>query len=102
MNHVLRITSEAQRDVARISFYLSDIDVNLGLGFLDAFQMSCKRLQRSPDLGEIWSTNLVQPFELRGWCVRDFGSYVIYYHVLLDTVEIVRVLHSAQDAEAEL
>ena len=36
---------------------------------------------------------------LRMWPVHNFGHYLIFYRVLDDTIQIVRVLHSSRDIE---
>lgn len=102
MKRRLRINSRAQRDIVQIGDYFTTLDLALAGRFLNAVEFSCRRLWQTPELGEILSAKSKLGIEYRVWRVRDFERYVIYYHVSMDTVEIVRVLHSAQDAEAQL
>lgn len=102
MKHRFRITSRARRDIIRIGGYFAHIDHALASRFLDAVYLSCQRISQAPDLGEVLLEKSRYGLEYRGWSVRGFGRYVIYYSVRINGVEIVRVLHSAQDAETEI
>ena len=39
---------------------------------------------------------------LRKWAISGFGNYLIFYRVLEDRVEILRVIHGARDIPAAL
>lgn len=98
----LRITTAAHRDLVRLGRYLVDQNAVVARRFLRSVALSGERIRKTPDLGELWNDDDPSIPPYRCWCVRGFESFVIYYRVLPDTVEIVRVLHSAQDAGEEV
>lgn len=102
MRHSLRVTSAAHRDVVQHAQYLSERNPPAARRFLQAVRKSYDRLRSAPDLGEVWGEGVSQTHPCRCWCVRRFEKYVIYYRVLPMSIEIVRVLHSAQDAESKI
>ena len=102
MTIFLRITSPAHRDVVAHAKYLVERNPSVARRFLQAVKLSFDRIRSTPDLGELWSENDVQDHSVRCWCVRRFEKYVIYFRVSPTSIEIMRVLHSAQDAESEI
>lgn len=102
MTYSIRITSIAHRDLVRQGQYLAERNPAAARRFLKAVQQSCRRLQDSPDLGEIWNDGATPDETYRCWSVRGFENYVLFYRIRLDTIEISRVLHAAQDADREL
>lgn len=100
MRYSLRVTSPAHRDVVQHAKYLVERNPTAARRFLQAVRRSYDRIRSTPDLGEIWGENQDHPY--RCWCVRGFEKYVIYFRVLPTSVEIVRVLHSAQDSDNQI
>lgn len=98
----LRVTSAAHRDVVEIAKYFVGISPHLGRRFLKAIDLSCHRLRLAPDLGELLSVTESDATGYRCWCVRGFEHYVIFYRISMETIEIVRVAHSAQDMTSRL
>jgi len=82
--------------------YLVERNPQAALRFLRAVRKSYDRIRSAPDLGEVWGESDAQDHSCRCWCVRGFEKYVIYFRVLSTSIEILRVLHSAQDAEGKL
>lgn len=102
MKFELRITSPANRDLTQQGKYLAERNAVIARRFLAAVRLSCERLRANPDLGEVWSDGDPRDGIVRCWCVRGFEKYVIYYRVISASIQILRVLHSAQDAEQEV
>ena len=102
MKFELRITSPANRDLAQQGKYLAERNAAVARRFLAAVRLSCERLRTTPDVGESWSESDPHADIVRCWCVRGFEKYVIYCRVISASIQNVRVLHSAQDAEQEV
>ena len=102
MRYTLRVTSPADRDVMHHAKYLVERNPPAARRFLQAVQKSYDRIRSAPDLGEVWGEDDAQGHSCRCWCVRGFEKYVIYFRVLPMSIEILRVLHSAQDAESKI
>ena len=59
---------------------------------MDAFEF----LAENPQAG--FSVDVIRA----GYKRHTVGSHLIFYHVLADTVEIVRILHQSMDTERQL
>ena len=63
-------------------------------------QQALELLAEMPELGTLRGLQNPSVSDLRYWTLRrKFRDYVIYYRPLPDGIEVVRVLHSSQDAE---
>jgi hypothetical protein len=56
-----------------------------------------KELADAPLQAGLWEG--IPDVELRVWPIRRFRSFLIYYRPIRNGIEVVRVLHAAQDAE---
>ncbi len=59
-------------------------------------------LARTPGLGRLRRFSHPLLADLRSFGVHGFPSYVIFYRIRVDSVEVARVLHGAQDLDAIL
>ena len=87
----LRISDDARSDLDGIWLNIAADNVEAADRLIDSVLEDYRRLTRHPYLGRVRKD--LRP-ELRSWGV---GSYVIFYTATDDCVEIVRVLHGAQD-----
>jgi len=90
----LRISPRASADLIEIWSYIADDSVANADAFIDRLYETLQVLERQPGSGRRREELApgVQSF--------PFGRYVIFYHALGDTIEIVRVLHGARDIES--
>ncbi|MGH9841415.1 MAG: type II toxin-antitoxin system RelE/ParE family toxin [Blastocatellia bacterium] len=100
MNVVRR--EKALEDLADCAFYIADDDPAVADRFVDAFELSVERLAQMPYLGVAHSNDNPALFGLRRWPIKGFEKYLIFYLVLEDVIDIVRILHVAQDIAAIL
>jgi plasmid stabilization system protein ParE len=95
---VLRVRPDAERDVDQAAdYYAREADLEIALRFFAAVEDSYEQLLAHPHAGapvKAWDSRLAQ---LRFWPVAGFESYLIFYLALPGCVEVVRVLHGAQD-----
>ena len=87
----LLITLPASRDLDRISDYFLESSVEAGDRFVKTFTQKCKNLARFPYIGKSYAE--LKP-GLRGLLLMD---YIIFYQVVEDNVEILRVISGYQD-----
>lgn len=95
MNIVRR--DQALEDLADCAFYIAEDDPAAADRFVDAFELSVERLAQMPYLGVAHPSDNPALFGLRRWPIKGFEKYLVFYLVLEDVIDIVRVLHAAQD-----
>jgi toxin ParE1/3/4 len=76
----------ASRDLNEIADYFAKTNLEAGEEFFHAFNRKCKQLVSFPNSGRNYAEILA---DLRG---LPLGGYVIFYRVLNDGVEILRVV----------
>jgi toxin ParE1/3/4 len=93
----VRLRSAAENDVAENARYLQDNSVEAAIRFLDAFDATLQLIATSPGIGG--SCQFQKPLfdKIRVWPIGGFKNYLIFYRVLPDEIEVVRVLHGARD-----
>ncbi|MGD9680311.1 MAG: type II toxin-antitoxin system RelE/ParE family toxin [Candidatus Obscuribacterales bacterium] len=87
------ITSTAEVDLEEIEAYISSDNPAAAVRFLNRLSERFQLIADMPGVG--------RRREIFGRGVRSLaeGNYVIVYRVKTETVEILRVLHGAQDPE---
>lgn len=87
----LRITAIASRDLEAISEYFLERSVDAGDRFVQTFNQKCQHLARFPYIGKSYAR--LRP-GLRGILMMD---YIIFYQIVEDNVEILRVISGYRD-----
>ncbi len=100
MNVIRR--DKALEDLADCAFYIAEDDPAVADRFVDAFEFSVERLAQMPYIGVAHPSDNPALFGMRRWPIKGFEKYLIFYLVLEDVIDIVRVLHAAQDIAAIL
>jgi toxin ParE1/3/4 len=82
---------EASRDAEEARDYLEGQRAGLGQAFLNRLNAVLARIAALPELyGVVWQN-------VRAARVRQF-TYVVYYRVHMDRVEVLAVMHGSRDA----
>jgi toxin ParE1/3/4 len=81
----------ADSDLLEIWLYIAQDNITAADRLLERLEQRCDRLEASPMLGS------KRDDLLPGMRYLIEGSYVIFYRIHQDTVEILRVLHGARD-----
>lgn len=89
----LRITITASQDLEAISDYFLESSIDAGDRFVETFNQKCQHLARFPYIGKSYAR--LRP-GLRGLLLMD---YIIFYQVVKDDVEILRVVSGYQDLQ---
>ncbi len=86
----------ARRDLIRHFAYIGENgSLAAARRFLAAARATFAELTQSPGMG---APRKLEKFpNVRMWRVRDFEAYLILYEPIGDHVEVMRVIHAAQD-----
>jgi toxin ParE1/3/4 len=87
------IAPSASGDLNNIADYFLTVNVSAGEKLFQEFNQKCKNLANFPKMGK--SYNHIKP-NLRG---LTLNSYIIFYRIIDDTIEILRVVNGRQDLE---
>ncbi|MDX2241473.1 MAG: type II toxin-antitoxin system RelE/ParE family toxin [Leptolyngbyaceae cyanobacterium bins.302] len=89
----LRITLPASQDLDEISDHFLAQSVDAGDRFVEAFNQKCTQLARYPYIGKSYA--YLRP-GLRGLLMMN---YIIFYRVIDDDVEILRVVNGYRNLQ---
>jgi toxin ParE1/3/4 len=89
----LRISPRARADLIDIWSYIADDSVTNADAYIDKLYEAIEALGRHPGSGR--RRDELAP----GIQSFPFARYIIFYRVVTNTIEIVRVLHGARDIE---
>ena len=88
------ISQPAIKDLEEIIDYFSSRNVDAGERFINEFEKKCKNLANFPNMGRSYDDI---KSSLRG---LPLAGYVIFYRVVDDGIEIVRVVSGYRDLES--
>jgi len=99
MKLALFLLPRAEADLDAHCAFIAQTSIEMACRFDDAAFASFSRLCEMPLLGT--ERRFVNPAleEIRVWFVKDFEKYLIFYRVFGNYIEIIRVLHSAQEID---
>jgi len=88
------ITGPAEADLEQIADYISAHNPARALSFVRELRDKCEALADAPR-----AYPLVPRYEHVGIRRRPHGDYLIFYRISVDTIDIVHILHGAQNYE---
>lgn len=94
MRKVYVLTGKARQDLDEINDFIAVDDPQAADRFLDAFSRKSQMLVQFPEMGRRWDD--IRP-PLRSF---PLGKYLIFYRLIDEGIEIVRVLSGYRDFEA--
>ncbi len=92
MRYIINIL--ATRDLNDIADYFAEDNLEAGERFFRAFNRKCQQLVNFPNSGKSYAT--IRP-DLRGLSLE---GYVIFYRILDDGIEILRIVSRCRDFPA--
>ena len=98
MDRRITVRPAADLDIAEQSLFLTNLSLDLGIRFLDAVRAALERIASMPHIGAPFSIANHPLVRLRFWPVPGF-PHLIYYVVTREGVDVIRVLHGAQDRD---
>jgi toxin ParE1/3/4 len=87
----------ALRDLEHRSDYIHQHNPRAALRFLNAAEVTIRRLAMSPGIGARYDPDHPALAELRFFPITRFKNDLVFYRPLADGIEVLRVLHGAQD-----
>lgn len=91
----LRFSRRAEKDIAEIAEYIARGNPACALTYVRELRAHCRKLTRFPQAAPL------RPAFGDGVRVSAFGSYLIFYVVTRDLLEIRRVLHGARNPQGD-
>jgi toxin ParE1/3/4 len=97
MKFAIFLLPQAETDIDSHCAFLAKTSIEKSLDFDQAAFNSFELLSEMPLIGSERSFKNPKLVDIRIWLVKDFEKYIIFYRAFGNYIEIVRVLHSAQD-----
>ncbi|OLP52495.1 plasmid stabilization protein [Rhizobium rhizosphaerae] len=94
---IVVITDEAEADLEHIGDHIAANNPRRAETFVQELTERCLRLAEMPR-----AYPLVPRYEQTGFRRRPYGDYVIFYRIGTETIDVLHVVHGAQDYEAIL
>jgi len=102
MSAGVRKRAGAKRDLAQHSGYIAGDSLDAALRFLAAAEETMRALAAMPRQGAPWVSPDPRLADVRRHPVRGFGNYLIFYRPVAGGIDVLRVLHGAQDIPSVL
>ncbi len=90
---------QAERDIEECFVYIAEDNLDVGVRFLVAVEDSLEQLAKFPSIGKRRNFSDARFQNVRMWRVKGFESYLIFYSVTENTIEVIRLLHGSRDIE---
>jgi toxin ParE1/3/4 len=84
-----------------LAYYFEAAGPDLAERFLLAYEAAVAHVARHPGTGSRRYAKLIKNAELRFWTLKPF-PYAVFYLERDDVIDVLRVLHQAQDIPAHL
>jgi toxin ParE1/3/4 len=95
----LRVVYErlARQDIDEHADYIAEERPLSALEFVNAIERDVVRLAEMPALGSPRAFQHPRLAGIRMWVLTGFRNYLLFYRVAGDALQVLRVLHAAQD-----
>jgi toxin ParE1/3/4 len=97
MKYRLRILPAADADVDDAAEFIARDSLARALRFYDAVDETYHQIREYPARWPRYELEHPRLVGLRKRSVARFSTYLVFYHIDADVVEIIRVLHGARD-----
>jgi toxin ParE1/3/4 len=87
------------QDLIDHATYIAANNLDAGGRFLYAAEATFQRLAELPAIGKLSGFSHPQLTDIRQYPIKGFRNYLVFYRIQSETIEILRVLHGAQDLE---
>lgn len=87
------------QDLIDHATYIAANNLDAGDRFLYAAETTFQRLAELPAIGKLSGFSHPQLTDIGQYPIKGFRNYLIFYRIQSETIEILRVLHGAQDLE---
>jgi toxin ParE1/3/4 len=90
----------ADRDLDEQAEYFARKSLATARRWYEATEAAFETLAGMPEIGSPWETDNPACVGIRVWRIRGFTKHLIFYRPTENTIEVIRVLHSARDIES--
>jgi toxin ParE1/3/4 len=87
----------AREDALDIALYIASDNPKAGEVFYSALEHACDQLARMPNMGKARTFRNSRLQDMRMFPVPKFHKYLIFYRLIQEGIEVVRVVHGARD-----
>ncbi|MEW6234065.1 MAG: type II toxin-antitoxin system RelE/ParE family toxin [Candidatus Omnitrophota bacterium] len=84
-------------DLEEICDYIGNDNISAAIRFLEAAEYAFEELAKMPLIGQSWKFSHPDLVNIRFLPIPGFERYLIFYQVLDECIDIVRIIHSARD-----
>jgi toxin ParE1/3/4 len=88
----VNLTGLARLDLTRITLWIAESNPDRALSFANELVDACQGIPNFPESHQV--IGMFKGYEVRR---KTYGNYLIFYRVIDRTVEVLRILHGAQD-----
>lgn len=88
---------QAECDIEDCFVHIAKENLNAGLHFLEAVETDIKRLAEFPELGTKRKFQNRRFQQIRMWRIEKYKSYLIFYEIADDRLEVIRLLYASRD-----
>ena len=90
------------RDLIALATYIAENNLDVAENFLTAAETTFKQLGNFPQLGKACQFKNSQLASIRQKAIKGFDNYLIFYRLIDNEVEIIRVLSGKRNIETIL
>lgn len=100
MTRRLLIRPQAHADLREIAGQIAASNMHIALDFWDAIESTYRVLADHPHSGTRLEFNELPNLHIRRSVITRYRTYVAYYHVIEDGIEVIRLLHGSRERDA--
>lgn len=90
---------QAERDIEECFVFIAEDNIDTAVYFLVAVENSFEQLAKFPLLGKQREFQDKRFQNMRMWYVKGFESYLIFYTVTGNKIEVIRVVYGSRNIE---
>jgi toxin ParE1/3/4 len=99
----VQLLPAAERDIDEQAEQLANhASLNVALRYRDAIHQTILLLMQQPELGSRFRASSPRLQDVRFRPIRGFAEHVLFYRLVDESIEVVRVLHGKRDLDAIL
>ena len=96
----IKRTPKAKQDLLEHVLYLARINPDIAERFIEASETAFEKLAQMPRKGQQQKFKSPELAGTRRWFIPGFDRYLVFYRPIKGGIEILRVLHGAQNIDA--
>lgn len=90
-------SQKAMEDIEAIVRYLSEHRPRAAQEFREDLERACDLLAGMPHLGRLHDFGHPMLTEVRGWPLKHFEKYLLFYRASDEALVVIRVIHGGRD-----